>query len=57
VLQTKAGQAFANVPVLLPDGYYSTSTATAVPTTATSSTASATGNATTASATTAPTGG
>lgn len=35
VLQTKAGQVFANVPVLLPDGYYSSATATAVPTTAT----------------------
>ena len=23
VLQTKAGQVFANVPILLPDGYYS----------------------------------
>lgn len=42
VLQTKAGQVFANVPVLLPDGYYSTVTATAAPTTATSTTATST---------------
>ena len=40
VLQTKAGQVFANVPVLLPDGYYSSYTPTAVPTTATATTAS-----------------
>jgi hypothetical protein len=39
VLQTKAGQVFANVPVLLPDGYYSSYTPTAVPTTATATTA------------------
>jgi hypothetical protein len=39
VLQTKAGQVFANVPVLLPDGYYSSSTPTAGPTTATATTA------------------
>lgn len=39
VLQTTAGQVFANVPVLLPDGYYSSSTPTAVPTTATATTA------------------
>jgi hypothetical protein len=37
VLQTKAGQVFANVPVLLPDGYYSSATATTAPTTATTS--------------------
>jgi hypothetical protein len=42
VLQTKAGQVFANVPVLLPDGYYSSSTPTAVPTTASATTAPAT---------------
>ncbi len=52
VLQTKAGQVFANVPVLLPDGYYSTSTATAVPTTATS-TATTPAAGTSAAATTA----
>jgi hypothetical protein len=45
VLQTKAGQAFANVPVLLPDGYYSSATATTVPTAATTS-ATATSTAT-----------
>jgi hypothetical protein len=62
VLQTKAGQAFANVPVLLPDGYYSSATATAVPTSATTS-ATATSTATvtttvtaTATTTTATTG-
>jgi hypothetical protein len=52
VLQTKAGQAFANVPVLLPDGYYSTSTATTVPTTVTS-TATTPAAGTSAAATTA----
>jgi hypothetical protein len=52
VLQTKAGQVFANVPVLLPDGYYATSTATAVPTTATS-TATTPAAGTSAAATTA----
>ena len=46
VLQTKAGQVFANVPVLLPDGYYSSSTPTAVRTTATATTAPATVTAT-----------
>jgi hypothetical protein len=57
VLQTKAGQVFANVPVLLPDGYYSSSTPTAVPTTATATTpatvtttVTATSDATTAAA-------
>jgi hypothetical protein len=65
VLQTKAGQVFANVPVLLPDSYYSAYTPSAAPTatTATSpttvtttvtqtATSGATTAATTASATT-----
>jgi hypothetical protein len=60
VLQTtKAGQVFANVPVLLPDGYYSSARATAVPTTATSTatagatvTTTVTGSATTTAPTT-----
>lgn len=46
VLQSaKAGQVFADVPVLLPDGYYSSATATPVATSATS-TATAGGTAT-----------
>ena len=59
VLHTsKAGQVFANVPVLLPDGYYSTLTATPVATTATSAaTAGGTATATaTATVTTTVTG-
>lgn len=62
VLQSsKAGQVFANVPILLPDGYYSTVTATPVATSATSTaTTGATATATvtttvTASATTSAT--
>ncbi|HVD22946.1 MAG TPA: hypothetical protein VNC23_07610 [Lapillicoccus sp.] len=55
VLQSsKAGQLFANVPVLLPDGYYSTLTATAPPTTAT--TTATTASAATATVTTTVTG-
>jgi hypothetical protein len=55
VLQSsKAGQVFANVPVLLPDGYYSSLTATAVPTTAT--TTATTGSTATATVTTTVTG-
>jgi hypothetical protein len=55
VLQSsKAGQVFANVPVLLPDGYYSSVTATAVPTTAT--TTATTGSTATATVTTTVTG-
>jgi hypothetical protein len=70
-LSSNAGQVFADVPVLLPDGYYASVTTTAVPTTATASstattaatvtatvTATATGAATTAaSATSTTTGG
>ena len=62
VLQSaKAGQVFANVPILLPDGYYSSATASPVATSATSTattggTPAATVTTTvTASATTAPT--
>ena len=59
VLQSaKAGQVFADVPVLLPDGYYSSLTATAAPISATS-TATAGGTATgtgTATVTTTVTG-
>jgi len=55
VLQSsKAGQLFANVPVLLPDGYYSTLTATAPPTTATTTATNA--SAATATVTTTVTG-
>lgn len=55
VLQSsKAGQLFANVPVLLPDGYYSTLTATTAPTTAT--TTATTASAATATVTTTVTG-
>jgi len=39
VLKTTAGQQNVDVPVLLPDGVYSTVTATAGPTTATTTTA------------------
>ncbi|HEU4330336.1 MAG TPA: hypothetical protein VFR40_04410 [Lapillicoccus sp.] len=68
-LSSSAGQVFADVPVLLPDGYYANATATAVPTTATAtatSTSTATVTATvtatatttaTASATSTTTGG
>jgi hypothetical protein len=42
VLSSKAGQVFADVPVLLPDGYYASATATALPTTATTSATAAT---------------
>jgi hypothetical protein len=52
VLQTKAGQAFANVPILLPDGYYSSATATAVRTTATTSATATTAGTGTATVTT-----
>ena len=56
VLQTKAGQVFANVPILLPDGYYSHATATAVPTTATATTSGGTATVT-ATVTATTTGG
>jgi len=56
VLQTKAGQVFANVPILLPDGYYSHATATAVPTTATATTSGSTATVT-ATVTATTTGG
>ena len=45
-LSSNAGQVFADVPVLLPDGYYSSATPTAAPTTATTSATSATATAT-----------
>ena len=58
VLQTKAGQVFANVPILLPNGYYAGATATAVPTTASATTSGGTETATvTATVTATTTGG
>jgi hypothetical protein len=59
VLQTKAGQVFANVPVLPPDNYYSTVTPTTVPTTTTATTPAAgtSGAATTAATATSTEGG
>lgn len=51
VLSSNAGQVFADVPVLLPDGYYASATATAVPTTATTSATASTAATVTATVT------